>query len=76
VRRSIADRLRFLADRIDPASAFRMSHLRFYFRTGVGLVVDREGHRGCPLWWRGPDYHLAHEVDAHPCPAGMSWSGS
>lgn len=66
----LAERLRFLADRIHRPSAFKATSLRFRFEDGVGCVVTDSGNvtstgGGCPLWYRGDaDYEKAHEVSA------------
>lgn len=60
-----------VADRIAPEQAFRRtSTLSFTFERGIGIVVHgADSHttdttfpdKGCPLWYHGPDYELAHE---------------
>lgn len=72
-RRWLGEKLRRLADRVDWYGAPRyMSGLSFYFEDHVGLVVDRWGHRGCPLMYRGQDdYEKAFSPappDARPAP--------
>lgn len=63
IRLRLAQRLRFAADHIHPSSAFRCTCMTFYFRDGHGIVVDQDGHDGCPLWYRGDDdYAKAHAV--------------
>ena len=63
-------KLIYLADRIAPEQAFRRtSELSFTFQRDVGIVVHgadgyskHRGHsKGCPLWYHGPDYELAHK---------------
>ncbi len=61
IRRRIARRLGFLADRLAPEDAFRRTCISFEFVTGKGIVTNTEG-RGCPLWYQGrADYDRAHE---------------
>ena len=54
IRQRIAQRLRFLADRIDWYGAPKMTHLSFTFELGEGVVIHEDG-RGCPLWYLGND---------------------
>lgn len=71
IRFWIWERLIFLADRIAPEMAFRRtSALTFTFERNIGIAVhgadntwtDKEPFpRGCPLWYHGPDYELAHK---------------
>lgn len=61
-RNRVADWLRFLADRIHEDSAFVRSNLTFHYRDGVGIVVEENQGRGCPLWYLRDEYDLAHEV--------------
>ena len=57
--RRIAEMMRRLADRIDPAGAPRCTGLSFTFESGTGLVVHRD-RTGCPLWyWGSADYDRA-----------------
>ena len=61
LRRRVARRLGFWADRLAPEEAFRKTHIGFEFVTGKGIVTNTEGH-GCPLWYQGrEDYEKAHE---------------
>jgi len=60
----LAQRLRFLSDRIHPDSAFRHTGMSFHFKTGHGIIMEECSGRGCPLWYQGrDDYELAHQVD-------------
>ncbi len=65
LRQRLARRLRFLADRIDPAGAPRGTHWSFTFEQSEG-VRFREDGRGCPIWYLGSgDYQRAHtEADS------------
>lgn len=56
----IADTMRLLADRLDPAGAPRALGYHFTFESGKGLVFNDQG-RGCRLWYLGDaEYDLAH----------------
>jgi hypothetical protein len=68
MRHALAQRLRFLADRISPETAMRRTGLRFGFVGAVGVVVSFEPAAGCPLWYYGPDYEQAHD----PAVAGVA----
>ncbi len=61
----LARRLRYLADRIDPAHAPRALHWSFTFERGEGIRF-REDSRGCRLWYISTaDYDRAHtEADS------------
>lgn len=60
MRAIVGRRLRFLADRVDPDGAPRMTNLRFTIEHRRGLVVREDG-KGCPLWYYGmEDYARAH----------------
>lgn len=62
----IARWLRRLADRLDPAGAPKLTHWRFHFRPGVGIVFQ-EGGPGCPVaYLSDDDYALAHQVGLDP----------
>jgi hypothetical protein len=68
MRHALAQRLRFLADRLSPETAIRRTGLRFGFVDRVGLVVNMSDTVGCPLWYYGPDYEQAHD----PAVAGVA----
>jgi hypothetical protein len=74
VRQRLARRLRFLADRIDYDGSFRhMSAVSgFTFEEGVGIVFRDDG-RGCPLWYRNPDYDRAHDEAGTSAEATHLW---
>lgn len=56
----IARRLRFLADRIDPAGAPRAISHWFTFEHNEGIRFREDG-KGCRLWYLGEaDYERAH----------------
>lgn len=59
-RGCLAWKLRFLADRISPETAFRKSAVSYEFVKWVGIVTNLEG-KGCPLWYYGPDHPHAFE---------------
>lgn len=62
----IATRLRYLADRIDPAGAPGRMSYNFTFEKYEGIVFNDKG-RGCPLWYLGTaDYERAHDESARP----------
>lgn len=74
MRRWLALRLHFLADRMAPEDAFRATHLRFTFETGQGIVVRDDSNRGCRLWYRGEaDYEKAHADSINP-PIRINWN--
>lgn len=61
MRRWIARRLHFLADRLAPEDAYRSTGMTFEFVRNVGIEVNHEGH-GCRLWYHGQDdYQKAFE---------------
>jgi hypothetical protein len=61
LRASIARRLRFAADRIDPRGAPKAMSVRFTFEDRAGIVF-RDDNRGCLLWYYGDDdYERAHD---------------
>lgn len=60
LRARLGQRLRFLADRIDPRGAPRAIGWSFTFEDRRGIVF-RDDRRGCPLWYLGEDdYGRAH----------------
>jgi len=60
LRARVARRLRFAADRIDPAGAPRATSMTFTIEERTGIVFRDDG-RGCPLWCLGDaDYEKAH----------------
>lgn len=61
MRKWIAQRLRFLADRIDRDGAPKAIGWSFTHEKGVGIRF-RDDRRGCPLWYLGEaDYDRAHD---------------
>lgn len=54
-RRGCAESLRWLADRLAPEDAFAGGGMTVYL-IGRGWVVDPEGRRGTPVWFRRCDY--------------------
>lgn len=61
LRKSVARRLRILADRIHPDSSIAvMTSYSFTFEQGIGLVF-RTDQRGCPLYYPRDQYDRAHE---------------
>ncbi|MFY1595463.1 hypothetical protein [Micromonospora sp. WMMD737] len=60
LRRRLARRLRFLADRIDYDGALVHSSMSFTFEDRVGIRLRHDGH-GCPLSYRPADYQRAHD---------------
>lgn len=66
VKTWIATRLRFVADRIDPAGAWRGMSYSFTFERGEGISFNERG-RGCPMWYTGTaDYERAHAEARKP----------
>lgn len=53
MRRWIATRLRYLADRIDPKGAPRFTGYHFRFEAKKGIVFDLGP--GCGVWYYGED---------------------
>jgi hypothetical protein len=65
MRLQLARRLRFLADRIDPAGAPRATGWSFTFEKGEGIRFNDNNH-GCPLWYLSDkDYERAHDEAEH-----------
>ncbi|AMU55782.1 hypothetical protein PP336_14485 [Mycobacteroides abscessus] len=67
LRRAVAKRLRYLADRLDDAGAPKTTGMTFTFEPGIGTVVhgvdfhDPNRGRGCRLAYLGDDeYEKAH----------------
>lgn len=66
VKTWLATRLRFAADRIDPAGAPRRTQYSFTFERGEGTAFN-DRSRGCPLWYLGTaDYERAHAEAMKP----------
>lgn len=60
-RARVGLRLRFLADRIDPAGAPQAIGWSFTFEDRRGIVFREGTRQGCPLWHLGEaDYARAH----------------
>lgn len=60
MRKWLAMRLRFWADRIDWAGAPKRTVWSFTYERGKGVVFNSNS-RGCPLWYYGnEDYDRAH----------------
>lgn len=65
IKRWIAMRLRFLADRIDWAGAPKRTQWSFTYEPGKGAMFHNDG-LGCPLWYYGnEDYERAHNEGGH-----------
>lgn len=76
VRAWLATRLRYLADRLSPETAWRRTGMRFEFVENVGILVHgadavdpkstryRAPERGCWLWYETPDYANAHAPES------------
>lgn len=74
MKRWMAMRLRFLADRIHPDTAPRAAGFSFTFERGQGVVFDDQGRRGCPLWYLGhAEYDRAYGEAINP-PRRIDWS--
>jgi hypothetical protein len=61
----IADRLRFLADRIDHAGAPKAMPVRFTLEDRIGIVFRDDGH-GCRLWYYGDADYQRARIGAGP----------
>ncbi len=63
----VAQRMRLIADRLDPRGAFRETGYSFRYKPGVGIVFHRGREAGCPLWYRGTaDYERAYDAGWGP----------
>lgn len=70
----LATRLRYLADRIHPDTAFRHPGLHFTMESGRTAVINDQG-RGCPIWYYGhADYECAHTEAVSPM-RRIDWGG-
>ena len=68
-RAKVGWKLRIWADRIDPDHAFRRSGMTVTLERGRGWVLhspDLNSPPGCPVWYYGPDYDLAHDEAENP----------
>jgi hypothetical protein len=73
-RLRLASWLRKYADRLDYDGAPKRTSWSFTHEDGWGTVFNQDGY-GCPLWYMGDDYELAHEV-SHPelgGPCDVKW---
>jgi hypothetical protein len=65
-KKRLAQRMRFLADRIDPEGAPRAIGWSFTFERGKGIDFHND-RRGCRLWYYGQDdYERAHTESNDP----------
>lgn len=55
-RRGFAESLRWSADRVGPEDAFVGGGMTMHLVRGRGWVVDPEGKRGVPTWYRRCEY--------------------
>lgn len=75
IRRRLARRLRFLADRIDYSGAPKAMSWTFTFEDGEGIRFRDDG-RGCRLWYLGDaDYERAH-TEADTAHMQIDWANS
>lgn len=63
--RWLANKMRLVADRLDPSGAARLTGWSFTFEQHRGIVFHERGP-GCPVWYMGEkDYARAHD-EAEP----------
>jgi hypothetical protein len=68
------ERLRRLADRMDPRGAPKVTNWTFTFELGRGLVFRQDG-RGCPVAYLGDDeFEKAHAEAVYPAPPSWDWA--
>lgn len=73
IRKWLATRLRYAADRIDHTGAPKAISWSFTFELGRGIVFREDG-RGCQLWYLGDeDYDRAHDEADNP-PPRIDWT--
>lgn len=56
-RRGLAETLRWIADRIGHEDAFCGGGMSVYLVRSLGWVVDPQGRRGVPVWYRRDEYY-------------------
>lgn len=75
MKRWFAWRLRFLADRISPETAFRCTSLSFYLDPGTrqrdgsfnaAYKIDPDGKRGPKIWYETPEWDRIHDGPREP----------
>jgi len=69
-RRSFAEILRYVADRIGPADAFTGTGMSIYLVNGRGWALDRDGKKGVRVYNRRNEYDGRQWNHAEEVPVG------